>query len=408
MKKLLQINTVVNYGSTGHIVEAIGEEVLKHGWESYIAYGRKPRGSKSKLIKIGNTTSVLWHYIQREFFDRSALASIQATKRLLNKIDEINPDVIHLHNLHGCYLNIKVLFKYLAQKNIPIVFTLHDCWSMTGHCGHFVEINCNKWKTGCSRCPQIKREKFWPLILDRSEYNYNLKKNLFINVNDLTLVPVSHWLEGVVKKSFFKEKRIHVIYNGIDTFTFEPKRNLEGIKQKYNIPSKLLLLGIANVWENKGLNDFFLLRECVSDDIVIVLVGLSKKQINRLPENIIGIERTENKEELAQLYSLADLFINPSVEETFGLTTVEAMACGTPVVVYNSTASPELITTETGFVVEPHDIEGIKRCVDVVRQVSKTRYSLACRNRVVKYFNQKNQNEAYYSLYKEILKGTIK
>ena len=158
----------------------------------------------------------------------------------------------------------------------------------------------------------------------------------------------------------------------------------------------------------KGLNDFFLLRECVSDDIVIVLVGLSKKQINRLPENIIGIERTENKEELAQLYSLADLFINPSVEETFGLTTVEAMACGTPVVVYNSTASPELITTETGFVVEPHDIEGIKRCVDVVRQVSKTRYSLACRNRVVKYFNQKNQNEAYYSLYKEILKGTIK
>lgn len=406
MKKLLQINTVVNYGSTGHIVESIGEEVLRHGWESYVAYGRKPRSSKSRLIKIGNTTSVLWHYIQREFFDCSGLGSIRATKRLLKEIEEINPDVIHLHNLHGCYLNVEVLFEYLTRKNVPIIFTLHDCWSITGHCGYFTEIGCSKWKVECSRCPQIKKERFWPFILDRSAVNYNLKKKLFTSVNNLTLVPVSHWLEGIVKESFFKEKRIRVICNGVDTVVFEPKSNIEEVKQKYNIPSKTILLGVASVWEKrKGLDDFLLLSKKISDDIVIVLVGLSKKQISKLPTKIIGIERTESKEELAQLYSLADLFINPSVEETFGLTTVEAMSCGTPVVVYDSTASPELVTIETGFVVEPHDIVGIKQCINTICEKGKDGYKLACRQRVLKLFDKDKQNKMYYSLYCDLMQN---
>ena len=405
MKKLLQINTVVNYGSTGHIVESIGEEVLRHGWESYVIYGRKPRDSKSRLIRIGNAVSILWHYIQREFFDRSALASTKATKRLLKKIDEINPDIIHLHNLHGCYLNIKVLFEYFAQREFQIIFTLHDCWSMTGHCGHFTALGCDKWKTGCFDCPQIRNEKFWPLVLDRSKYNYNLKRELFANIENLTLVPVSYWLERVVKESFLKEKNTYVICNGIDTVVFTPQKNLDKIRQKYNIPPKLILLGVANVWENKGLDDFLLLNEKITDDVVIVLVGLSKKQINRLPAKIIGIERTESKEELAQLYSLADLFINPSVEETFGLTTVEAMACGTPVVVYNSTASPVLVTTETGFVVSPHDIEGIKRCVDIICEKGKDIYNLTCRQRVLRYFDKDKQNKMYYSLYCDLIQS---
>lgn len=403
MKKILQINTVVNFGSTGHIVEAIGDQILKRGWESYIAYGRKTRPSHSKLIKVGGRISILYHYVQREFFDRSGLASVISTKKLIKNIGKIKPDLIHLHNLHGCYLNIKLLLEYLSTLKIPIVFTLHDCWSMTGHCAYFTMVKCDKWKTMCNSCPQLRLEKYWPFIIDNSRNNFILKKQLFSKLTNLTLVPVSFWLESVVKESFLNTHNIKMIYNGIDTSVFYFREDCCEVKEKYNLLGKRILLGVANIWEDrKGLKDFYSLSTKISSDYIIVLVGLTKKQIKQLPPNIVGIERTESVDELARFYSIADLFINPSVEETFGLTTIEALACGTPVVVYNSTASPELVTSETGFIVDVHDIDSILEAINVVNKNGKVKYLSPCRERVVNLFTQEKQCKEYLKLYDEL------
>ena len=181
MRTLLQINTVVNYGSTGKIVENIGQKVIDSGWKSYVAYGRKPRDSKSNLIYIGSAWSILWHYMQRHFFDRAGLASVKATKYLLAEIEKISPDIVHIHNLHGYYINIELLLTFLAKKHVPVVLTLHDCWCITGHCGHFTEIKCDKWKNLCMKCPQLRLEPLGLIKPDRSTKNYILRC-LFSNI----------------------------------------------------------------------------------------------------------------------------------------------------------------------------------------------------------------------------------
>ncbi len=402
MKKLLQINSVVNSGSTGHIAEEIGIEAMKNGWKSYIAYGRNVRPSQSKTIKIGNDWDIKWHGLQTRLFDRHGLASKKATKYLVQKIKQIKPDIIHLHNLHGYYLNIEILFHYLATSEIPLVWTLHDCWPMTGHCAYFSFIGCEKWKTQCEYCPQKRR---YPAcyIVDRSYKNYQLKRRLFASVRKMTLVPVSEWLADIVKDSFLKDYPKKVICNGVDTTVFWPQISGE-LRVKYKIRDKFVLLGVANVWDQrKGLNDFIRLSQLLKDNEVIILVGVKEKTIKTLPPKIIGIRRTENIKELAELYSLADIVCNFSVEETFGLTTIEGFACGTPGIVYNCTASPELITPETGFVVEKGDLIGIRTAIDTVKSKGKAFYSEACRERAVKMFNKNDRYAEYIQLYEQLL-----
>jgi len=399
MSKLFQICVEGNTGSTGRIAEAIGKTVISKGWESYIAFGRFRRPSNSKTIQIGSPVSVFFHGLQTRLLDRHGLGSRRATTKLIEQITAINPDVIHLHHLHGYYANIVVLFEFLSKCSKPVVWTFHDCWSFTGHCTHFDSVGCEKWKTECNNCQQLSD---YPAscFIDRSKKNFLLKKELFNSVPDLTVVSVSYWLDRVVGDSFLKGVKRAVIYNGVNTDLFFPITNAEVVKLKYHVRGKFLILGVANTWsKRKGLDDFIELSKRVGEGNSIILVGLSESQIKNLPHNIIGLKRTETLEDLRDLYAAADVYINLSVEETFGLTTAEALACGTPAIVYNSTANPELIDPDTGILADKNDINTVCEGIRTIKLKTKEYYSNACRNRAVKYFNIRNNLAEHVKLY---------
>ncbi len=400
--KVIQIDIAANIGSTGTIAEEIGIKIIQNFGESYIAFGRYSRRSKSKLIKIGNKYDQAWHFLMTRFFDRHALHSKKATKDLINKIKIINPDIIHLHQVHGYYLNLVELMVFLKKYDKPVVWTFHDCWQYTGHCCYYSRFDCDKFITECSNCPLTS---YYPssILIDNSKSNFNIKKKYITEIRNLTIVPVSNWLHTEIKKSFLKNKNIKTILNGIDLQVFYPDSSYD-LKQKYKIKSKNIWLGVASIWTDlKGLNDFYELSKLVDSDTQIVLVGLSKKQIKALPKNILGISRTENLSELRQFYSQAEVFINPSISESFGLVTVEAMACGTPVVVYNCTASPELISDKTGIIVPVKEYHALFKAAEKICKIGKSHYSSDCINRVKENYNKDIQYNKYISLYKELL-----
>lgn len=398
--KLYQINVVANSGSTGRIAEGIANLALIDGFECFTAYGRWANKSTTSLYRIGNNIDIYSHVIQTRLFDRHGLASKRATKMLIANIERVKPDIIHLHNIHGYYLNYPILFRYLAQLDLPIVWTLHDCWSYTGHCVHYTAIKCERWKSGCFNCPNLfdyPQSLFW----DSSRSNYKLKKTCFTSAKNMTLVTVSNWLASEVQQSFLGKYPVETIYNGLDPQKYYPA-SIE--KSKYGWADKFIILGVATFWnKRKGLDDFIGLAEALADDELIVLVGLSKEQIRKLPNNIIGLERTENVQQLVELYSVADLFINFSVEETFGLTSIESMACGTPVLVFNSTACPEIVNKDVGFVVPPHDMSAVRDVIKQMRRTGKNAYSQKCRSYVLNNFNDRDRYKEYISLYHKLL-----
>lgn len=400
MLKLLQINTIINSGSTGHIAEAIGKLAIENGWVSYIAYGRNPRESTSIPIQIGKQFDILFHVFVTRVFDLHGLASITATKCFIKKIKKIKPDLIHLHNIHGYYLNYKLLFKFLAKYGKPVVWTMHDCWAATGHCPYYTFVQCVVWtfERGCKHCPQ---KKIYPssYLFSAAQYNFNSKKKYFnlLEQKQLTIICPSVWLAGEFKKSFLKNYNIKTIFNGIDTNIFCPK---ETEKQEKNI-----ILGVASVWdERKGLNDFLALSKLLKDDEEIVLIGVTENIIKSLPTNVKGITRTESKEELVKWYSKALVYFNASIEETFGMTCAEAQACGTPVIAYNSTALPETISEKTGILVEPKRVEKVYEAIQEIKLKGKFFYSAECRTRAVDLFDEKKNFQQYIDLYSELIK----
>ena len=403
MPRLLQICVEGNTGSTGTIAEAIGIMALNKQWESYIAYGRFPRPSQSKLIRIGSDLDTMLHGIETRLFDRHGLGSRKATRNLIKQIEVIRPNVIHLHHLHGYYINIVLLFEYLANAGIPVVWTFHDCWSFTGHCAFFDFAGCDKWKSECDHCPQI-REYPQSLLVDRSKKNFQRKKELFTSVPQLTIVSVSRWLDELVHQSFFSNTSHTFIYNGINLETFKASEDMVATRQKYNVDGKFVILGVATTWDRrKGLSDFIELSKRLRENEQIILVGLSEIQKNELPDNIIGLSRTDSKQDLVELYSASDVFLNLSEEETFGLTTVEAMACGTPVIVYNKTASPELVKPETGIIIEKGNIDRLISAIKMIKQKGKKAYSLACIEHVHDNFDVNERFEEYFNLYDQML-----
>lgn len=403
-RKILQINVVANSGSTGRIAEGIGEVLIEKGWTCYTAYGRWANPSKTILYRIDKKYEVYFHYFVSRFMGKNGLASKNATKRLIKFIRKINPDLIHLHNIHGYYINYPILFQYLGTLNIPIVWTLHDCWAFTGHCVHYTAVNCKKWMTSCSHCSNLN---VYPRsLIDCSKRSYKLKKESFTSISNLTIVTVSKWLKNEVKQSFLSKFPVKVIQNGVDTEVFRPIKS--NIKSKYLINNKFVILGVATQWnERKGLNDFYKLAELLSDDEIIILVGLNKRQLRSLPHNIVGIAQTENISELVQLYAGADIFVNLSIEETFGLTIIESMACGTPVVVYNSTACPEIVTKETGFVIQPHDILNVYNVIQQIKENGKQKYIEPCISYVKSNFDKRNKYGEYVNLYNGLLADNI-
>lgn len=400
--KLLQINSVVNSGSTGRIAEEIAQTAIAAGWESYIAYGRNEKPSTSRLIRIGDDTDVKLHGLQTRLFDRHGLGSRNVTSDFVKKIEGLKPDIIHLHNIHGYYINMKVLFHYLKNANVPVVWTFHDCWPVTGHCSHFTFVGCDKWKTQCFECPQ-KRDYPASYFIDRSKKNYIIKKELFNSLSNLTLVPVSQWLSGILKESFLHIYPIKIINNGINSEVFRPSLN-SSFRIKNGFKDKFILLGVASVWtEKKGLNDFIELSKFLDSDFQIVIVGLTKKQIEHLPDNILGIERTESVEALAEIYASSDIFINSTYEDNFPTTNLESLACGTPVITYKTGGSPEAIDESTGIVVEQGNINMLVKAINQIKGNGKKYYSDACVNRAHRFYKKEDRYREYIDLYEELL-----
>lgn len=390
MLKLLQINVTANWGSTGKIVEAIGNSAIENGWGSYIAFGRKHNPSSSKVIKVGTKIDTYIHYAYDRLFDMEGRSSKQATVALVKKIKELRPDIVQLHNLHDHYLNYQILFEYLNQTDIKVVWTFHDCWAFTGHCYHFIEQNCMKWKTECNHC--IRRNKF----VDRSQENYLLKKRLFMGNKNLTIVPCSEWMADFVKESFLKDKRIQVIHNGIDLSVFKV---IPGIKKR---DGKFRIIAVSNVWlPYKGIYDVFKLRGLLTDEYEITMVGLSKEQLNKLPLGIKGIQRTQNIQELVKLYNESDVLINPTYADTFPTVNLESLACGTPVVTYNTGGSPEAIDEKTGIVVEQGNIDAMAAAIRQLKE--STLSSKDCRIRAEEYFDKDKCFSEYIKLYENLM-----
>lgn len=401
MKKLFQVNSVVNTGSTGRIAEEIGHVATKLGWKSYIAYGREARESNSELIRIGNDWDIKWHGIKTRLFDEHGFGSEKATKRLINSLKQIEPDVIILHNLHGYYINIDVLFSYLANQDVPVFWILYDVWAFTGHCTYFDTVGCSKWKTECHNCPQ-RLEYPSSLFRDHSKSNYGIKRELFTSVKNLILITHSNWLGDLVKLSFLSRTRLFTINNGVNLEVFKPT-NYQHILPNYDLDNKFILVGVASGWvKRKGFDDFIDLRNKLDEKYVIILVGVSHRQIKLLPKHIIGIERTESMEELAALYSRADIFVNPTYEDNFPTTNLEALACGTPVITYNTGGSPEAIDKQTGLVVEKGNIDGLVKAIREIEAKGKAQYTAKCRERAVTCFNKDDRYLDYIKLYEEI------
>lgn len=400
MKTLLQINALANTGSTGRIAEGIGKLALRQGWQSYIAYGRRAQLSHSRLIPIGNKFSIGWHGLQTRLCDRHGFASTHATHQLIQEIKRISPDVIQLHNLHGYYLNIRILFDFLAHTTIPVVWTLHDCWAMTGHCAHFQNNGCNQWQQGCSHC-QFLHSYPASWFKDASAQNYKDKKACFTSVKNMTIVPVCHWLGGIVKNSYLKSYPVYPILNGIDVQQFAPTDPCRA-RQKYALENKFILLAAASVWTmDKGWNDILCLSHLLQPDEVILLLGATPRQIRELPSNVIGIPHTESISELAACYSAAHVFINPTYQDTFPTVNLEALACGTPVVTYATGGCAESVDEKTGYVVQRGQIGELYAAVSAIRQQGKSAFTDACRQKANEQFNDQKQYQKYIDLYQK-------
>lgn len=362
-KKLVQINTVCNT-STGRIMGDIQREAIKQGYDTMSYVGRRAPFTDLPCKKIGNLVSFWVHVGLTTLFDLQGYGSYFVTKKLIRELRKEKPDVIHLHNLHGYYLNLPLLFHYLnSEFEGELFWTFHDCWPFTGHCAYFTMAQCEKWKRGCFSCPNKKQYPI-SLLVDASRRNYKKKKALFLKNKKITVIVPSVWMQKQVEESFFKEYKVMLVPNGIDLTLFHDTKAEEVIK-KYHVPAgKKILLGVANVWDaRKGLKDFLDLAKELPREYSIVLVGLTRAQIRKLPDNVIGIEKTSNPEELAALYSYASVFINPSREESFSLVTVEAFACGTPVIVLNTSAVGELVCPDNGIVLEENSTQNYMKAI---------------------------------------------
>lgn len=398
---LLQINLSANVGSHGRIAEEIGLAAMKFGWRSVIAYGRSANVSQSELIRVGSNIDIYEHLVETRLFDNHGLASRLATKRFIEKVKELKPDIIHLHNIHGYYLNYRLLFEYLNSTNIPVVWTLHDCWAFTGHCGHFVAVGCEKWKTGCGHCP-ITRTEYPIAFVDRSAKNYELKSKIFGANKNLYIITVSKWLAGIVHESILKENRIQVINNGIDLNVFQ--QILFPSDKKIKIGNSFVILGVASSWsEIKGIDDYIKLSHLLSGNEKLVLLGVNENLKEKMPKNIICLPRTESTKELAEWYNRADVLLSLSKGETFGMTIAEAMACGTPAIVYDNTAQPELITEGCGYIAPTGNIDKVYERILNVKEMGKEHFSDACRRRVEQNYNKEDRFQDYINLYEELL-----
>lgn len=362
--KIVEIN-MMNYGSTGKIMLQIADCAREQGHDVWVAYPDSRDSMKKHVensILIGNRFTRVFHINFARITGYNGCLSISSTVNLIRKLKKINPDVIHLHNLHNCYINLPMLFNFIKKNNIRTIWTLHDCWSFTGQCPHFTIAKCDKWKTGCHNCNTYR--EYPSSYVDRTKTMWNLKKKWFTGVKNMTIVTPSKWLGNLVKESYFKDYPVKVINNGIDLSVFKPTES--DFKNRYNCQDKFIILGVANAWDyKKGLDVFIELSKRLDNNkYQIVLVGTDDTVDKQLPENIISVHRTQNQAELAEIYTVAGVLINPTREDTFPTVNIEALACGTPVFTFNVGGSPEILDKTCGMVFDVDDVDSLEREID--------------------------------------------
>lgn len=363
--KVLQINSVCGYGSTGRIVADLSRALMQNGDDCLIAYGRGQAPEDIKSIRIGTDFDVNLHGVCSRLTDKHGFYSKRATQRFIRSAREYDPDIIHLHNLHGYYLHLPTLFEWLRESGKPVVWTLHDCWAFTGHCAYFDYVECDRWKTGCHNCPQ-KNAYPSSLLLDQSRSNFEQKKRLFTSVPNMRIVTPSNWLKNLAQQSFLKNYHIVTVHNGIDLNQFKPTES--NFREKNHLTNKTILLSVANVWEpRKGFDHLVELSRRLNLSFQIIMVGLTEQQCGSLPPNIFGITHTDNLNELAGLYSTADIFINPTLEDNFPTTNLEAIACGTPVITFDSGGCRETVSDGFGYVVPKGDLKELASQIERLR-----------------------------------------
>ncbi|MGE5402088.1 MAG: glycosyltransferase [Ignavibacteriales bacterium] len=399
--RVLQINSVCGFGSTGNIVMDLANALMAQGDECFVAYGQLDTGYKNSF-RIGTRTENHLHNLGSRILGRQGYHSHRGTGNLIRYIEKIKPDLIHLHNLHGHYLNLGMLFSFLSGAGIPVVWTLHDCWAFTGRCSSYSEAGCNRWQTRCYDCPQLS--KYPPsLFLDRSEEMYEDKKKWFTSVKKMTLITVSEWLTGEVKKSFLSKYPVCAVYNWVDQTIFKPLA--EDGRKVYGIDeNKFIILGVSAGWisSSSKLKDFIRLAKMTGNDMQLVLAGGIKGRVP-VPPNVKLISYLHNPVELARLYSMADVYVHFSLEDTFGKVIAEALSCGTPAIVYNSTACPEILGEGCGYVAERRDVEEVYSKIRQIQSEGKQKYSSACVNHVRDNFGMNKNIGRTLNIYKNML-----
>lgn len=398
--KILTLNTTP-YGSVARIAIETAELADKEGIENRLAFGYSSHPLKSKYIayKTGSFLTSAIDLALGRITGLMGVFSYHNTKKFVKEIEYFNPDIVHLHNLHG-FINIGLVLDYIKKHNKPVIWTFHDCWSFTGHCAHFDYIKCEKWKTECNNCPLYR--DFPKAYVDNSRKMFSLKKKWFLGMSNVTLVSPSEWLASKLRDSFLSEYSIKVINNGINLEVFNIHKS--DFKIKYNIENKFVLLGVAFGWgPKKGLDAFIELANRLPEDYQIVLVGTNDESDKLLPPNIISIHATQNQQELSDIYAASDLFVNLTREDTFPTVNIEAIACGTPIVTFDTGGSPEIIDETCGMVVEQDNVDELIECIEYIRKNEPfTRET--CRKRAEKY-NKDQKFKEYIDLYKQIYEG---
>lgn len=394
--RVLQINSFFSVGGPPRIVNGIYDTLTEQGHECKIAAAREKQYAPKDSIPIGNSLETYINAIKARVFDDEGLSAGHATEGLIGQIREYQPDIIQLHNLHGYYINIRMLFDFLKEYGKPVVWTLHDCWTFTGHCAHFDLIKCEKWKTGCCECPQ-KKEYPSSMLLDNSRRNYTVKKTSFQGVNHLYIVTPSKWLANLAGQSFLGGYPIKVINNGIDLSKFSHKKT--DILERYDLQGKKIVLGVAQNWaEKKGFEDFNLLAGQLDDSYKVVMIGLTDDLISKANDRILCLKRTNSIEELVEWYSAAEVFVNLTYQDTFPTVNIEALACGTPVITYDTGGSPEAVDETCGIVIPQGDIEGVKNAIFSFPGESRREDCI----RRSKRFSREAKYQEYINLYTEL------
>lgn len=398
--KVLQINAIYGYGSTGVITKAIQQCCLDNGIDAYVAFPKGQGVPNDHTYEIGCAWDHKVHAFLMRIFGKQAYFSHCPTKGLLRFIDKLQPDIVHLHNLHSNYIHLNMLLRYLAEKDIATVITMHDCWYFTGGCMHYASMNCQRWQTGCGHCPVWKSFPSW--FFDSTTSVLKDRKKYLDAIPRLTIVGASEWIANEARKSVLKEKYICYIHNGFDLSVFKPTPSDR--RKQLGIDDRFVILGPANKWllpVNKPTLDYFI--ENMTDDMVLVLFGNPNKN-ESLPKQVIQLGYTSSRQEMAELYSMADVFVNCSREDTLSSLNLECQACGTLVVTYDATGSKETVDGNCGFAVPTGDYEGLWDKVLEIKDKGKESFSSQCVEWVSSHFDKKRNYERYIELYKKITK----